>query len=270
MQILPRLAAAACALALAVASCGPSDDKEGPGASPPASAPLRIGLEAAYPPFEATDDRGEVEGFDVDLARALAESLGRPAVFRNMKFDALIPELQAGRIDVICSGMSFLPERELVVDFSRPYVQVTMGVLVSTEKGAAVKTIADLESAGTVIAVQRGTSGEIKGKERFPAAEFRPFATEVDAASEVAAGRAHAFVYDMVSVRKLAEKFPGRVRIVEGDLGGEVYCMAFAKGSPLVAAADAFLVRASEPGGVIDRLMSKWKPDAKRWEPAGK
>jgi polar amino acid transport system substrate-binding protein len=246
-------------LACAAAACGGS----GPEA-PPAAAPLRVGLEAAYPPFESVDASGAFVGFDVDLARGLAEALGRPAEFRNLSFDALIPDLQAGRLDVVCSAMSWLPERAQAVDFSRPYLQVRMGVLASRERAASVRALSDLDAPGTVVAVHRGTSGEVKARESFPRAEVRPYDSEVDAASEVAAGRAHAFVYDMVSVRKLAAKEPDRVRVLDGDLGREVYCMAFPKGSPLVGPADRFLDAASAPGGLIDRLMERWGPDAER------
>jgi polar amino acid transport system substrate-binding protein len=183
-----------------------------------------------------------------------------------MQFDTLIPELQAGRIDLVCSGMSHLPERAKVVDFSRPYVRITMSVLVSREKAAGVARIADLDAPGTVVAVQRGTSGEAKARAAFPRAEIRPYDNQVDASKEVAAGRAHAFVYDMVSVRKLAEAEPAKLRVLDGDLGAEVYCMAFAKGSPLRAAADTFLEDAARPGGRIDALLAKWKPAVERAE----
>jgi ABC-type amino acid transport substrate-binding protein len=268
MPILTRLlglAALAVAGLGALAACGRPGS---PGGGPPA--PLRVGLEAAYPPFETTTERGEIVGFDVDLVRALAERLGRPLELRPMQFDSLIPELQSGRIDVVCSGMSWLPERAEVVDFSRPYVRIRMAVMVNRERAAAVKAIADLDAAGTVVAVQRGTSGEVKAKSAFPKAEIRPFDNQVDASNEVAAGRAHAFVYDLVSVRELAAKEPARLRILEGDLGSETYCMAFAKGSPLVAPADAFLVEASAPGGLVERLFERWKPGAERVGPDGK
>lgn len=221
---------------------------------------LRIGLEAQYPPFESVDATGEIVGFDVDLARGLAEATGRTPEFRNMAFDALLPELEAGRIDMICSAMSFTEERAKKVAFSRPYVRVRMGVLVSASKAADVSGIADLDRDGVVVAVQRGTSGETKAREAFPKARIAPYDNEVDASTEVAAGRAHAFVYDMVSVGKLAAKAGAAVRVLPGDLGSEEYCMAFAKGSPLAEQANRFLDAASAPGGLVETLMERWKP----------
>lgn len=264
MRHLRRLAATALALIAAAAlAAGGAACTEGTGAD----GPLRVGLEPKYPPFETTDAAGNCIGFDVDLARALAQALGREAKFVPMDFDPLVPELEAGRIDLVCSGMSYTAERAVRVDFTRPYLHTSMGVLVSREKAAAVQTIADLDAPGMVIAVQRGTTGETKAKEAFPRAKVEPYDTEVDAASQVEAARAHAFVYDMASVRKLAERAGDRVRVLEGDLGAEDYCIAFPKGSPHVAKANAFLDGASRPGGLIDQLIERWKPTAEPVRP---
>ena len=270
MQLFHRFSAAALTAVLVLvagagAACGRSDSAGSePGSE---TVPLRVGMEAAYPPFESVAANGEIEGLDVDLVRALGAHLGRPVTLRNMAFDALIPELQAGRIDVVASGMSRLEERAKKVDFSRPYARIVMSVLVSRERGAGVTSVSDLDRGGVVIAVQRGTSGELKARAAFPKAEIRPFENQVDASKEVAGARADAFVYDSVSVRKLAEKEPDRLRVLDGDLGGEDYCMAFAKGSPFLAPANAFLDEAAAPGGLLDKLMETWRPEVERAAP---
>lgn len=272
---IPRLLAgiAAAAILPLLAACGPKDAPAG-GPAPAGGGGdvpvLRVGLEPKYPPFESTDEKNEVIGFDVDLARALAEKLGRRATFVPMDFDALLPALQSGRIDCICSAMSHTPERAQQVDFTRPYVRTAMGVLVSTRKGARIEQFEDLDDPEHVIAVQRGTSGETKARERFPKAKIVPYDTEVDAGNEVASNRATAFVYDMVSVRKIAEKSGTSVRVLEGNLGTEDYCVVFPKGSPLTAEANRFLDGASAPGGVIAGLMAKWKPSVELVPPGTK
>ncbi|MEM7402697.1 MAG: ABC transporter substrate-binding protein [Myxococcota bacterium] len=82
----------------------------------------RVGLSADYPPFEFQQN-GQLVGFDVDLAHLIAHELEAKVVFQEMDFAGLIPSLQAGRIDMIISGVSRTPEREKNVDFSRPYYQ---------------------------------------------------------------------------------------------------------------------------------------------------
>jgi len=248
-------------LAIGVTACGPSTGPPAPGGS---GTPLRVGLEAKYPPFESKTAAGKLEGFDVDLAEAIGRHLGREVTFSDMDFDALIPELQAGRLDFVCSAVSRTPERAEQVDFSRPYARVPMGVLVSAERVPEGGGLAALEADGVTIAVQRGTSGEKKAAERFPRAKLVQFATEVDAATEVTAGRAHAFVYDVVSVVKLHEKDPGTTRILDLDLGTEDYAIAFPKGSPLRAPVDAFLATGREPGGAVDAVFARWRAELDR------
>ena len=233
----------------------------------PDSDALRVGIEAKYPPFESVNAAGGFEGFDIDLVQALGASMGRPVEFRDMAWDALIPELQAGRIDLICSGMSYTEERARTVDFSNPYARSPMSVLVSTTRAKDVTTVAQLNAETSQIAVQRGTTGEAKARAAFPKARLMVFDTEADAAREVASGRFHAFVYDYLSVDKFAKQYPETTRVLAESIGAEEYCMVMAKGSPLRAKVNAFLETAGKPGGQIDEIMKKWLPSPEKLRP---
>lgn len=247
-------------LLVGLVCCGESASSDAAG-----DAPLRVGTEAAYPPFETVADDGTLVGLDIDLMHLIGEELGRAVEFDDAAFDALIPNLQAGRIEAICSGMSRTEERDQVIDFSIPYARVPMGVLVSTERFPADGTAADLDDNAILIAVQRGTSGSKKAAEAFPSATRRDYDREVDAASEVAAGRADAFVYDMVSVVKLHALHPDTTRILDADLGEELYAIGLAEGSALKADIDAFLRAERRPGGNVDALLEQWLGDAARF-----
>jgi polar amino acid transport system substrate-binding protein len=226
--------------------------------------PLRVGCEAAYPPFESKTPGGEIVGFDVDLMHALGQHLGRPVEMRHMEFDTLLFKLGRGDLDMVCSGLSYTEERAQAVTFSEPYVRVPMAVLVHREKAGDVTRPQQLDRAGVVIAVQRGTTGAVKAGKSFPQAELRLFDTEVDAANELILGRVDAFVYDIVSVHKWHEKEPGATRILEQDLGSEDYCIALPKGSDLVGDVNAFLAAAKAPGGVLDTISERWLGEQER------
>lgn len=231
---------------------------------------LRVGIEAKYPPFETVNAKGEFEGFDIDMIRALGQSLGRSVEFKDMAWDSLIPELQAGRIDLVCSGMSYTEERAKVVDFSQAYAQSPMSVLVGLGRAKDVTTLAQLNDANVHIAVQRGTTGETKARAALPNATFMLYDTEADAAREVATGRLHAFVYDYLSVDKFAKQYPDTTRVLDESLGSEQYCMVMPKGSPLRPQVDAFLAEAGKPGGKLDELMKKWLPSPEKLRAAPK
>ena len=100
------------------------------------------GMELSSPPFDMTR-RTQPTGIDVELARALAASLGKELVIRNTAFDGLIPALQTGKIDLILSSMTITPQRAESIDFSTPYLQTGICLLVNA--GSDVHKSDDLD-----------------------------------------------------------------------------------------------------------------------------
>ena len=111
---------------------GPYEEIEIP--VPTTGTPLRIGVSATREPFSFVDDKGRITGHDGDLARLIAQRLNRPIEFQDMKFMALIPALQSGKIDLIVTGMLESEERRKFVDFTQPYYANFQVLMV---KGAA-------------------------------------------------------------------------------------------------------------------------------------
>jgi polar amino acid transport system substrate-binding protein len=255
MRTLVTLSALVAALAAAACDAGSKPA--------PTTKPLRVGMEIAYRPFEFVDETGKPAGCDVDMMTAVAHHLGTTPEFVNLGFDSLINELNSGRIDVICSGMSYTDERAKVVDFTRPYAGSPMWMLACSAKVKEGASVESLDRADVQIAVQRGTTGETKARAKFPHAEFLVFNTQGEAGDTVATDRAHLFVYDKVTIETLHEEHKDATRILAGDLGQESYCMAVAKGSPLKAKIDEFLAKETKPGGKVDACLAKWVPG---WE----
>ena len=83
--------------------------------------PLKIGVSATREPFSFVDKNGRVTGHDGELARLIGAKLHRPVEFFNMKFMALIPALQSGKVDLIVTGMTATEERSKFVNFTKPY-----------------------------------------------------------------------------------------------------------------------------------------------------
>ena len=116
---------------------------------------LRVGTEPTFAPFEFLDTKTqEFSGFDIDLIKAVADKAGYDVKVMNMGFDALIPALSAGTIDVIASGISITEERQKKVDFTSPYYQSGLSYLVRKADAEKIKTFADLK--GKTLAVQIG------------------------------------------------------------------------------------------------------------------
>ena len=122
------------AMVLALAAC--SGDNSTSGGSADSSADsgsaevLVVGTEPTFPPFDTTDDQGNIVGFDMDLIKAIGEDQGFDVEFRNLEFDGLIAALQSGTIDIAIAGMDASDERKEQVDFSDPYYESSLIVAV--------------------------------------------------------------------------------------------------------------------------------------------
>ncbi|HEX7076974.1 MAG TPA: transporter substrate-binding domain-containing protein [Candidatus Eisenbacteria bacterium] len=196
------LAFPAIALLLAAAGCG---------GTPPArrastldrvidTRVLRIGLNPGYAPFEMVDSSGGMIGFDIDLARRVARLVGDDVRVEIVKsdWDPIIANLNAGKFDVIVSGMTRTPQRALRCAFTTPYFTTGQALLVNRAKHpeGTVADVATLDRPGIVVATKLGTTGEIAARKFFRRASIRTMETEADAALEVEAGRADVMVYD--------------------------------------------------------------------------
>lgn len=82
---------------------------------------LKIGLEGTYPPFDYRNSDGQLEGFDVDVAKAIAARLGVKPEFIPTEWSGIIAALQAGKFDVIVNQVTITPQRQQALDFSQPY-----------------------------------------------------------------------------------------------------------------------------------------------------
>ena len=123
-KYLAVLAASVAAVSLFAAGCGSSSST-----SSSSEKTLVVGTEPTFPPFEFTENEKDV-GFDIDLAQAICDKLGYKMEVKNMGFDALIPALQSGQIDLIAAGMDATPERQEKVNFTDVYFKGGYSVVV--------------------------------------------------------------------------------------------------------------------------------------------
>ena len=138
-----------------LAGCGSSGDQA-------KEKVLRVGAETTFPPFEFTEGDKYV-GFDIDLADAVAKKMGYKMEFKSMGFDALIPALKSGDIDMIASGINPTPERAKAILFSDPYFDRGGFVTIVRKDTTGVNGMNDL--AGKKIGAQIGTvSAELAHK----------------------------------------------------------------------------------------------------------
>jgi cystine transport system permease protein len=132
---------------LAAASCGSTGDS---GDEPIKSAGvLRVGTEGVYAPFSYHDAGGQLVGYDVDVARAVADKIGVRVEFVETPWDSIFAALEAGRFDVVANEVTINAERQAKYDLSQPY-SIGEGVIVTRADDDSITTLEDL--AGKVAA----------------------------------------------------------------------------------------------------------------------
>lgn len=121
-----------------------------------------VGTNSAYPPYESIGQNGEIEGFDIDIAKEIAQRMGRKLVLKDMAFDALILALHQGQVDLVLAGMSITPSRQKEIDMipyqGEPIRSYTL--LFSTAVPPNIHGFSDLSKLSGPIAVQIGNHME--------------------------------------------------------------------------------------------------------------
>lgn len=249
-------------LSLSVAACG-RDEKAASGDE--VSVKVTIGTDTSFVPFEfLNQDSGEYEGFDIDLVKAIAEKIGIEYELKPMDFNGLIPALQTGNLDMAIAGITITDERKKVVDFTRPYYDAGLYILVRSDE-ESIKDVEDLK--GKVVATKQGTTSFNYASKLEGLKEVRPFPNIDQAYMELEKGSADAVIYDSPNVLYyIKTKGKGKVKTVGDLLQAESYGIAFPKGSPLRDKVDQALGQLMEDG-TYEKLYVKWfgqKPPKKK------
>ena len=236
-----------------VAGCGGGDKK-----APAVQAPkvLKVGTEPTFAPFEFQKEGSkEFDGFDMDLIRAIGKQLNMKVEILNMGFDALIPAINAGNIDLAIAGMSITPDRQKAVDMSDPYYVSGLVVVVGKDN-AAVKSVNDLNNKG--IAVQIGTTGAERAA-KVPGAKVKNFNTNAEVFLELKNKGVEAVIIDKPVAEYFLATGGGKdyAKIVGDTMEAESYGISLKKNSPLTKDINKALLDLKK-NGEYDKLYTKW------------
>ena len=255
---------------VALTGCGGTATTDKPAAEAPAAdlglvadGVLTVGSDTAFPPFESMNG-DTAEGFDVDLANALAKEMGLKVDFTSQTFDTLIPQLKAGgAFDVIMSGMTITAEREKEITFSTPYIDSNQSIAVVKGKVAKLdgNDAAAINTAftGKVIGVQSGTTGEAWAKENIKGAkQIVPFSDTLAAFSALNAGKVDGVVNDLpVSAYLVKTSYTGDELIAEIPTG-EQYGIGISTENAALQTAINDALDALKTSGEYKTIYMKW------------
>jgi arginine/lysine/histidine/glutamine transport system substrate-binding/permease protein len=215
---------------------------------------LKVATEPAFPPFESQAQGGGLEGFDIDLMRAIGKAAGFEVQFVSLPFDGIIPALQAKTVDAAISSITMNADRSQTVSFSRPYFKAGLAIAIKANNN----DITSLDSLkNKSIAVQIGTTGAQEAK-KVPGAKIRTFDSAPIALQELLNGNVEAVINDApVTLYAINTNNLKGLKIIEQLLTEEYYGIATAKNSPHLDAINQGLTSILN-NGTYEQIYQKW------------
>ena len=237
-------------MVVGLASCGGGGEE---------ASVYKAAMEPTFPPFDTTDEDGNLDGFDYDMLNAIAEDQGFTVEWSNMGFDGLIPAVESGTADIIASGMWANDERKERVDFSDTYFDSGL-VLAVKEDNTTINSLDDI-TPDMKLAAQIGTSSaEVVQQlaEEGKIAEAKIYDKVNDAVMDVKNGVVVGLINDKPVTLEYISNQPDSIKIVGETLNKEQYGIAVKKGNTeLLEKINTGLANIQE-NGTFDELLKKW------------
>lgn len=189
---------------------------------------LIVGTEAGFAPYEYMEG-DKVVGVDMDIAKAIADAMGKELVIKNMDFDGALMAVQNGTIDLVAAGLSIDEDRLKVMDFSEPYVDSTEVVIVNKEAPAVATVDAD-GLKDKVIGVQQGNIADFYVEDNIEAKEIKRYTKFAQAAEDLKNKRIDCIIMDQYPAEDLV-KANTELSILDGTLFQDQYAIAVEKGN---------------------------------------
>lgn len=194
------------------------------------------GTGSTNPPWHFEDEKGDLQGFDIEMARLLAKGLfddpGKVQFVRQAS-DARVPNLQTGQVDVVFQFMTVTAQRAQLVDFSIPYYREGVGTLL--RRNSPYAGAPDLAKAGKKVKVSilQNVYAEALVHVAIPQAEVMQFDSVANAVLALDAGRVEAAAIDDSTVRWLARQSPDKYRSGNYGWSPQTYAAAVRQGDPV-------------------------------------
>lgn len=156
-----------------------------------------LGTCADYPPYEfhkQINGKDTVVGFEIDIAKEVAKDLNVDLEIKDLKFDALLPSLNAGNIDFIIAGMTPTKERRENIDFSDVYYNADQSIIVKSQDKDKFNNINDLKNLN--IGVQKGSLQEVIAKKQIPNAKLKSLPKVTDLVLALNTGKVQAIIME--------------------------------------------------------------------------
>ena len=164
---------------------------------------FKVGVEGTYPPMTYHDESGELTGFDVEVAKKVAEKLGVTAEFTESDWDSLLAGIDSKRLDTVINAVSITEERSQKYDFAGPYFYITQQIVVRSDDDSIV----DMDSLNGKKCANNMTTAYLDLLENA-GAEIVPINTTEEAVSMINSGRADFTTFNSVIFNEYLKQHP--------------------------------------------------------------
>ena len=214
---------------------------------------LTMATNATFPPYEMTTDSGDIEGIDVDTAKAIAEKLGLELQIDDMDFDAALLSVQQGKADIAMAGITVTDERKAVMAFSDSYATGIQSIIVP--EGSDIASPDDL--AGKKIGTQRGTTGYIYCTDNFGEDSVVAYDNGLTAVQALNNGQVDAVVIDNAPAKEYVAANPG-LKVLETSYAEEDYAIGMNKDNTALVEAVNAALEELKADGTLQSIVDKY------------
>lgn len=221
-----------------------------------ASKKIVFGVNPTLPPLGIFNDKNEIDGFDVDIAKKIAEKMGLKVEIVQVGSPDRIPFVSSGKIDAVLGAMTITPERQKVIDFTVPVHTEVLGVL--TTKSKPYKDWTELNSPAVKLVEVRGSTPVKLVQEKLPQAQLLLLDNYPDAVRAIAQGRADAMIDVMDFMTEHTSKYKIDWRIVEAPIDVYFCGIGVQKGNDALREKLNATVKDLHRSGYVDERWARW------------
>lgn len=219
---------------------------------------LIMSTNAAFPPYEMTNDAGEFEGIDIEIAQAIADKLGLELRIDDMDFDSALLAAQTGKSDMVMAGVSVTEDRLVNLDFTESYATGIQVVIVPEDSD--ITSVDDM--TGKMIGVQRGTTGDLYCSDTvenggFGAENVTPYDNGLTAVQALMNGQVDCVVIDNAPAQEFVAANPG-LKILDTEYVNEDYAIGVKKGNTQMLDAINGALAELKADGTIQSIIDKY------------
>ena len=246
---------AAALMAMSIVGCGGEGSKDNAAAE---RNKIVIGLDDNFPPFGFHDEKGELVGFDIDMAKEAAKRLGMEVEFKSVDWDSKEAALKSKQVDMLWNGLTITEERAKQIAFSKPYLDNAQILVVRADS-----PIADRAGlSGKIIGTQEGSSS-IDALEKQP--EFKNSLQEVKRYGDFVAAfmdleleRIDGILVDSVVGRYYMSKKPGQFKVIDNKMGDEQYGIGMRQEDKMLQDKLNETLKQMSADGTMTKISQKW------------